>query len=150
MPQMSEHLTQLEAYTDLEAGIIRLTKINKVLKGIVRLTSIPREAEFTFKKRSDDLLTLWNKALTTNGDAAPAAGEAVVNGFANDDAHDEKPSSEEKAAEDQPMAEAADAPTGAEAKTDDLKEAEDGTMEDAPAATEPAEAPAPESAAIPA
>ena len=60
MPGMAEFFSQLEAYNDLEASIIRGTKIHKVLKAIVKLASVPKDDEFHFKKRSSALLEVWN------------------------------------------------------------------------------------------
>ncbi|KAM0492421.1 hypothetical protein ACHAP8_009941 [Fusarium lateritium] len=80
MEQMSEYVTMLEKLKDLEVSIIRTTKINKVLKAILKLESIPREDEFHFKDRSQVLLDKWNKLLTAET-AAPAAESANgVNG----------------------------------------------------------------------
>lgn len=70
MPGMHEHMKTLENYNDLDGSIIKSTKINKVLKAIIKLGAIPREAEFSFKKRSQDILTSWGKQL----EEAPAAG----------------------------------------------------------------------------
>lgn len=67
MRQMAEYFTQLESHQDLEENIIRDTKINKVLKGIIKLDSIPKEEVYNFKKRSADLLNAWDK--TKSGDA---------------------------------------------------------------------------------
>ena len=60
---MSDFITVLENFVDLEMSIIRATKINKVLKAILKLDSIPKEEEFQFKKRSQMLLDKWNKQL---------------------------------------------------------------------------------------
>jgi hypothetical protein len=68
MPLMADFLTKLEKLENLEANIIRATKINKVLKAILKLKEIPREEEFQFKPRSQALLDVWNKVLE-----APAA-----------------------------------------------------------------------------
>jgi len=65
MKQMSEFVTKLEGYADLEVSIIRQTKINKVLKAILKLNNIPREEEFQFKPRSTALLDKWNKLLAS-------------------------------------------------------------------------------------
>ncbi|KAH6646435.1 hypothetical protein BKA67DRAFT_664274 [Truncatella angustata] len=83
MPNMSEYLGKLEAFPDLEANIIRVTKINKVLKAMLKLGEIPKEAEFNFKPRSQALLEKWNKILATEQpqEAAPANG---VNGTSGD------------------------------------------------------------------
>ena len=63
MPQMSQYIKKLENYEDLEVSIIRTTKINKVLKALVKLNTIPRDEEFSFRKRSVELLGKWNKIL---------------------------------------------------------------------------------------
>lgn len=88
MPSMSGFVTKLEGYADLEVSIIRATKINKVLKAILKLGTIPREDEFNFKTRSQALLDKWNKLLavdqdvpatpTTNGVTQDAKPDAVT------------------------------------------------------------------------
>lgn len=88
MKAMSDFVSTLESFTDLAVSIIRATKINKVLKAILKLDNIPKEDEFQFKARSQALLDKWNKLLTAEGAAgaapaaaAPAAPEANgVNG----------------------------------------------------------------------
>lgn len=79
---MAEYITLLENFSDLEVSIIRATKINKVLKAILKLESIPREEEFKFKARSESLLGKWNKLLAADASPAPAANAATngVNG----------------------------------------------------------------------
>ncbi|OLN88767.1 hypothetical protein CCHL11_01831, partial [Colletotrichum chlorophyti] len=74
MKLMSDYITKLESFPDLEVSIIRVTKINKVLKAILKLESIPKEEEFNFKTRSQTLLDKWTKILS-GGDTgtAPAA-----------------------------------------------------------------------------
>ena len=72
MKQMSEFVTKLEGYADLEVSIIRATKINKVLKAILKLGTIPKEEEFQFKLRSQTLLDKWNKLLASE-QGTPAA-----------------------------------------------------------------------------
>lgn len=67
---MSEYIGKLEDYNDLEASIIRSTKINKVLKAIKKLPTIPKDEEFNFTKRSDDLLAAWNVVLAANPEEA--------------------------------------------------------------------------------
>ncbi|KAI2468024.1 hypothetical protein F4781DRAFT_282544 [Annulohypoxylon bovei var. microspora] len=84
MKSMSEFLAKLETFPDLEVSIIRATKINKVLKAILKLETIPKEEEFQFKPRSQTLLDKWNKLLATDGGApAPANG---INGASGDSA----------------------------------------------------------------
>ncbi len=85
MTAMSDIFDRLEQYADLEPAIIRATKINKVLKGIIKLNSIPKDEEHKFKKRSADLLSAWNKALASDPEP-PAEGEAAetkVNGVSH-------------------------------------------------------------------
>ncbi|KAH6604716.1 hypothetical protein Trco_006423 [Trichoderma cornu-damae] len=80
MDSMSSFITILENFHDLEVSIIRGTKINKVLKAILKLDSIPREEDFNFKKRSQALLDKWNKLLASDGTIAPAGTANGVNG----------------------------------------------------------------------
>jgi hypothetical protein len=79
MKTMSDFLAKLEALPDLEVSIIRATKINKVLKAILKLDSIPKEEELKFKPRSQALLDQWTKLLSA--DEKPAGeGANGVNG----------------------------------------------------------------------
>lgn len=76
MTTMSGYFTKLEHYADLEVSIIRLTKINKVLKMIVKLNSIPRDEEFNFRRRAVDILSKWKNVLDPadeKDDAKPKA-----------------------------------------------------------------------------
>lgn len=108
MKTVSDYLTKLEGFPDLEVGVIRETKINKVLKAILKIGTIPREDEFKFKPRSQALLEKWNKLLAAEptADGAPAAangtsattngnGEAKSNGVKKDD--DKKEEKSDKA-----------------------------------------------------
>ena len=114
MATMSNFIGKLENYGDLEVSIIRSTKINKVLKALIKLNTIPKDEEFNFKSRSVDLLGRWNKALgadsTADDTAGPSGGvdkedQPTTNGIHKED----KESSEEK--KDAPAA-AADAAQG--------------------------------------
>ncbi|KAI5460297.1 hypothetical protein BGZ63DRAFT_424812 [Mariannaea sp. PMI_226] len=60
MKSMSEYMTKLESYDDLDVDTIKTTKINKVLRAILKLESIPKEEDFGFKARSQALLEKWN------------------------------------------------------------------------------------------
>ncbi|KAJ3579235.1 hypothetical protein NPX13_g1330 [Xylaria arbuscula] len=79
MKQVSDFLAKLETFPDLDVSIIRQTKINKVLKAILKLESIPKEEEFKFKPRSQTLLDKWNILLASDGATAPAAGTSSAN-----------------------------------------------------------------------
>ena len=70
---MSDFLTKLEGLPDLEATIIRTTKIHKVLKGMIKLDSIPKDGEYKFKMRSVELFAKWSKILSDDGGASGAA-----------------------------------------------------------------------------
>lgn len=63
---MSDFLSELETYPDLEGSIIRTTKIHKVLRQMLKLPSIPLDEEFHFKTRSVDLLAKWNETLAND------------------------------------------------------------------------------------
>ena len=73
MSAMADFFSQLEAYENLEPAIIRSTKVHKVLKAIVKLSSIPKEEEYNFKKRSAALLEIWNKRMEADVESAPAS-----------------------------------------------------------------------------
>ena len=92
MPLMATYIKKLEGYADLEVSIIRTTKINKVLKALIKLNTIPRDEEFQFRKRSVELLSQWNKILGAEpSDEAGADKENTTNGV-----HDEKSEEEDK------------------------------------------------------
>lgn len=97
MQQMSEYVNKLEGYADLEVSIIRVTKINKVLKAILKLPVIPKEDEFQFKSRSQSLLDKWNRLLASE-QVAPAITEAPVNGISEDSKEKDEPKSDSVAA----------------------------------------------------
>lgn len=81
MQMMSDYLTKLEGFPDLDVEIIRVTKINKVLKALLKLDKIPRDEEFTFKSRATELLEKWNQLLTEGPpNSAGLDGANGVNG----------------------------------------------------------------------
>lgn len=59
MEAMSEHLSVLETHQDLESNIIRDTKVDKLLRLILKLKEVPRDAESKFKERCNKLLAVW-------------------------------------------------------------------------------------------
>jgi hypothetical protein len=63
MEQVSELISKLERYPDLECSIIRATKINKVLKYILKLSEIPKDSEFQIRNRSKALLETYKRIL---------------------------------------------------------------------------------------
>ena len=127
---MSDFLGKLETYPDLEVAIIRKTKIHKVLKGIVKLQSIPKEDEFQFRQRSTELLAKWNKTLADDPNAAAADQDddakpeaATANGVAKElEEQVEKAEAGEVAAPEEESAEALEKKIGT--TTEGEKEAE--------------------------
>ena len=132
MKQMSEFVTKLEGYSDLEVSIIRATKINKVLKAILKLSTIPKEEEFQFKPRSQSLLDKWNKLL---------ASETETPGASNVDGATGNPGTEETKLDSNASGNGATKEETVEEKTEDKAEA--------PAIVEPAAEPTDETSVEP-
>lgn len=132
MKQMSEFVTKLEGYSDLEVSIIRATKINKVLKAILKLSTIPKEDEFQFKPRSQSLLDKWNKLLASDTDTPSTS---IVDGAANSATGDAK----------------AEPTATANGTTDEVKAEEkaEDKSEETPATVEPAAEPMDETSVEP-
>lgn len=87
MAQMDEHIKSLEQDPELEVSIIRNTKINKVLKAILKIPEIPKEDTYRFKERSAKLLTTWNTILGTPAEATAAdTPKPIVNGDSHSEA----------------------------------------------------------------
>ncbi|KAI1741923.1 hypothetical protein F4680DRAFT_464235 [Xylaria scruposa] len=78
MKQLSYFLGLLETFPDLDVNIIKATKINKVLKKILRLENIPKEEEFHFKSRSQTLLDRWNILLESHRAPTPGAESSSI------------------------------------------------------------------------
>lgn len=139
MKQMSEYVTMLENMPELEVSIIRATKINKVLKAILKLESIPREAEFSFKGRSQTLLDKWNKLMAADGTPVPTSAPTNgVNGTSESHAEEKKSEtsevkSEKKGSEGKESAKASEEPKEKEAPAEPEKPAEAETKAEEPA-----------------
>ncbi|RMZ85087.1 hypothetical protein DV738_g103, partial [Chaetothyriales sp. CBS 135597] len=145
MPHMSGYIKKLENYQDLEATIIRATKINKVLKALLKLNTIPRDEEFDFRKRSVELLGKW-KILGAEPHEAHEADAAdkeskdtpTTNGINGDAAAED--------GQDKPATD--DEPAQAES-TEPAATTEETATAETKSATEPADAePATESAPV--
>ncbi|KAF1949475.1 hypothetical protein CC80DRAFT_581194 [Byssothecium circinans] len=104
MPSMADYLKQLEDLNDLEADIIKTTKVHKVLKAIVKLNSIPKEEEFNFKTRSTNLLTKWNSALADPEAPAEASSAAAPTTNGVNHAEDKKTDETTPAKSEEPVA----------------------------------------------
>jgi hypothetical protein len=66
MESMSFLFGQLEAYQDLEVPIIRASKVHKVLKAIIKLSTIPKDEHYHFRRRALDLLGKWKPLLQSD------------------------------------------------------------------------------------
>lgn len=139
MATMATYFDKLEKHADLEVSIIRSTKINKVLKMIVKLSTIPRDEEFNFRQRAMNILSSWKNVLDSDvpGVSGDKEAKATPNGVAKDDETAETPkleTAEEKetdskaAKDDTPMADAdADADKAApQPANDEQKETIEG------------------------
>jgi hypothetical protein len=145
MPQMAQYIKKLEDYEDLEVSIIRTTKINKVLKALVKLNSIPRDEEYSFKKRSVDLLAKWNKALgadPADGDAPAEEKETAKSTPATNGVHDGSADEKQEEKKDEPAAPTAPEPAATEPPKDEPE-----TKTEAPAAAEETKSEAPAASA---
>jgi len=80
MDAMSGYIQTLEDYPELDVSIIRATKINKVLKAILKLNNIPKDGELKMKERSQALLEKWNKVLESAPAPAATEGANGING----------------------------------------------------------------------
>ncbi|KFA74852.1 hypothetical protein S40288_03504 [Stachybotrys chartarum IBT 40288] len=149
MKQMSDFITMLEGFADLEVSIIRTTKINKVLKTILKLESIPREEEFHFKDRSQALLDKWNKLMAgdatteangVNGTEGPVASKADTNGVKADTGDSAKVEVTGADDEAKVKSEVSKPENGTDDKEDTAEEAAEETAKEGAAASEPVEA----------
>ena len=133
MDSMNQQMKQLEQYPDLDAGIIKSTKINKVLKAILKLEDIPLESMYNFKDRSSHLLAVWAPALGLDPISAGAelasSAQPTTNGFSH-----EKVGSEAPADEPVKTTDVAEATESAGTEINDAKEEADVSMHDAPEA----------------
>ncbi|RMZ79226.1 hypothetical protein DV737_g3476, partial [Chaetothyriales sp. CBS 132003] len=148
MPQMSNFIKKLENYQDLEVSIIRATKINKVLKALLKLNTIPKDEEFNFRKRSVELLGKWKILGAEPHDAEVADKESkdtpTTNGV-NGEASVEDSKLDE--AEDKPAAD--DEPVKAESNELPPRTEQTAAAETEPAAAQPTAADhAPDSAQV--
>lgn len=136
MAAMAGYFDKLDKHADLEVSIIRSTKINKVLKMIVKLDTIPRDEEFHFRQRAMAILTSWKSVLETDApvpsdkEAKPTANGAHKNDDAADtpkvDTEEEKEPESKAANDDTPMTDAEKEETD---QTEPKETAEEKTVE---------------------
>ncbi|KAE8419786.1 hypothetical protein BDV36DRAFT_127625 [Aspergillus pseudocaelatus] len=131
MTSMSTYFTKLENYQDLEVSIIRSTKINKVLKMIVKLSSIPRDEEFQFRRRAVDLLSKWKTVLDADTTPGPSEDKRKprANGVHKEDSVETPARGDtEGEKEDEPK------PTKPETKDEEMTDADSKEKTEAPEA----------------
>ena len=88
MTSMANCLSKLENYDEIEISIIRHTKINKVLKMIVKLNFVPRDEELQFRQRAMNILSKWKSLepeTATPTDDKEKEAEAKANGVSKED-----------------------------------------------------------------
>jgi hypothetical protein len=143
MESMSEYLKQLEAHQDLEGDVIKKTKVHKVLRAIIKLEKIPMEDEYSFKKRSNDLLNKWNGALATDSEPAATNGVKHEDREKSESAVKEEAPPADKTTEDEKkddaVAESAITKTADQDGDVAMSEADKEVIKDAPAAQAEAE-----------
>ena len=124
MAAMADFFGQLEAYENLEPSIIRATKVHKVLKAIVKLSSIPKDEEYNFKKRSATMLEVWNKRMEADGDVAPPSATELKSAGPLENTKEEKANGEKAAEVAAPVEAKEDSETkeGAEEEADKVTE----------------------------
>ncbi|KAJ6134271.1 hypothetical protein N7523_000593 [Penicillium sp. IBT 18751x] len=139
--EMATYFAKLEKHTDLEVSIIRSTKINKVLKMIVKLNTIPRDEEFNFRQRAMNILSSWKPVLDSGTPAGDKEAKPTTNGSSKEDEGADTPKLEPKeekepetkaASEDTPMPDVdADKPeeTEAEKETTEVEKPEEKAEE---------------------
>jgi hypothetical protein len=89
MAGMAPYFDKLDKHSDLEVSIIRSTKINKVLKMIVKLNSIPRDEEFNFRHRAMNILSNWKTILDADTPGSADKDEKpAVNGSKEEEGAD--------------------------------------------------------------
>ncbi|CEJ57561.1 hypothetical protein PMG11_06250 [Penicillium brasilianum] len=139
MAAMAGYFDKLEKHSDLEVSIIRSTKINKVLKMIVKLDTIPRDEEFHFRHRAMGILTSWKSVLETDA-PAPSDKEAkpTANGAHKDDdaadtpkveTEEEKETESKAANDDTPMPDAEKADESERKESAEDEKAKEKTVE---------------------
>ena len=146
MGNMAGLFTKLESYPELEVSIIRVTRINKVLKMIVKLPFIPRDEEFHFRRRALNILSKWKNILDAEPESASTSErqrQPKANGVHKED--EQTPESPNKTEAEDGKKETDTKPS----KEDESPEGLDTPMPDADAETEDKTA-APEPAAEPA
>ncbi|OWZ76595.1 hypothetical protein C365_04747 [Cryptococcus neoformans Bt85] len=168
MPHWNEVFESIESYDSMTIEALQYSKIGKVMKKIMGLTTIPLNDKYEFTKRAGKLMHQWqefidaaNRGPVTNGQkksarpsatttttttavAASAAEETPASPTKEDKPVDETPARTESA----PPAEENKEESAAEPVTDEKMELDEKKKEEEPAA-EKADEPAADAAAAP-
>ncbi|KAL5362615.1 hypothetical protein BJX96DRAFT_154248 [Aspergillus floccosus] len=140
MTTMDTYFTKLEKHSELEVSIIRSTKINKVLKMIVKLSSIPRDEEFQFRQRAITLLSKWKSVLDAEAPAEDKGDKLKANGLQKEESVDTPAPAELEGEKEEESKTAASAEPQDEKMTD--ADAAEPAKEDAEKTAPKTEAPA--------
>lgn len=133
MGAMANYFQKLESHEDLEVSIIRATKIHRVLKMIAKLSSIPKDEEYHFRRRSIDILAKWKNLLDTDVPADEKEKEKpTTNGVHKEDSEEIAEATEktEKAAEKEPEEDKEAKDTADKAEKEVTSELKDEDMPD--------------------
>ncbi|KAH7309374.1 hypothetical protein BKA65DRAFT_485469 [Rhexocercosporidium sp. MPI-PUGE-AT-0058] len=80
MKDMSAYLRKLERMRDPPGSVLRITRIAKLLKRIKNLDEIPRDDQYSFKKRAARLLEKWATSLEKEGQTTSSTGQPIKHG----------------------------------------------------------------------
>ncbi|KAF8599888.1 hypothetical protein BDV93DRAFT_559880 [Ceratobasidium sp. AG-I] len=77
MPGMDAVFTAIEQYNKMTAEYLFYSKIDKVMRHIIKLTNIPSDDQYHFRQRAQSLIIRWQQSVTTSEDCvAPTSTEA--------------------------------------------------------------------------
>lgn len=155
MAQMAQYFDSLEHVQNLEASIIRDTRIHKVLRGIGKLASIPKDEDFDFKVRSAKLLEKWNKVLDDDAGTAEPKTNGVA-GSPKADADEPLATTEKEEDSKDEVKEPVEAPVEQVTPGDDAKDeavdlpaaVAETNLDDVKGTEDVAESPKPDAAAV--
>ncbi|TIB97734.1 hypothetical protein E3Q18_02406, partial [Wallemia mellicola] len=93
MPKADAQIKVIEADDDVSAESITLSKVNKVLKRIIGLETIPEDEKYKIRERSQALYDRFEKILA---EASEKDGEKKTNGEEKKENGEKKPEEEQK------------------------------------------------------
>ncbi|MCO5588126.1 hypothetical protein L7F22_042081 [Adiantum nelumboides] len=73
MEQHDKTFKQVEAYNEITINQLRSTKIGKVMKRIIQLSSVPQDDVYHFQERAQKLCDRWSEVMGISGSASAPA-----------------------------------------------------------------------------